>query len=738
VKLGFDALYGKDLSMNRRHFMKLGAAAATSIGSPAHSAPPAAWMIENEHFSLSLDPSTGALSSVLVKRNRSELIGEKRLLANFRLCLPLPDYQCNYIEGLDQKPVAVDRTGAGFTVRFSGMKSEKGEYSIDLSYTIALENDEVRFRAQLTNKSEYPISEFWFPRIGGWTEFGSRDALLAVPGYTSCAHNISLFKKFPGARGLGAEAAEFSADYPGMPMPWWEMYDASHDTGLHLAYHDKTCRYSTFHTYLIPDTSGGTDAWLTNDQAAGDPVGLVFSHVRYPFIGPGEVFDTGEFVIGVHQGDWHQGSLSYRRWFLENFPFDKSRSWLRRQSMWFSSIIYQPEDKMIADYKTYDRWARDAEECGINCHELIGWNKGGLERDYPEYYPEPRLGGWEGYKALQKSIKSRGARCLTFVNYNILDSVGEEFPELKQYARQDQFGSYPRWFGWGESTLIARKSLSVRRHVLASVVPGFQNLLESRFLKLVEAGADGFQIDKTVGGAALDWNPLNTRKPDEALCEGLVQAIHSLLEKCRTINPSFCIASESGLDRMIPDIDVYYRATSGYTISPLRYVFPEWTAVQHVSRPRDFRAINGAVLTGAVICVEPSSYQGTIADPHYRDLARYLREIERIRQELASIIFLGRFYDDQGAELTSLEVQGDKALSSEVRYAVHGDSAGVRRAIVVANNSDAPRTYGWKFSHRYVNAAKLYVPFKPMQDVSSGSALEIEGSGLHILVEASG
>jgi hypothetical protein len=189
---------------------------------------------------------------------------------------------------------------------------------------------------------------------------------------------------------------------------------------------------------------------------------------------------------------------------------------------------------------------------------------------------------------------------------------------------------------------------------------------------------------------------------------------------------------------MIPDIDVYYRATSGYTISPLRYVFPEWTAVQHVSRPRDFRAINGAVLTGAVICVEPSSYQGTIADPHYRDLARYLREIERIRQELASIIFLGRFYDDQGAELTSLEVQGDKALSSEVRYAVHGDSAGVRRAIVVANNSDAPRTYGWKFSHRYVNAAKLYVPFKPVKDVSSGSALEIEGSGLHILVEASG
>ena len=247
-----------------------------------------------------------------------------------------------------------------------------------------------------------------------------------------------------------------------------------------------------------PTPAGGTDAWLTSEQAAGAPVGLVFSHVRYPFIKSGEVFDTGEFIIRVHRGDWHQGSLFYRKWFLEHFPFDKSGSWLRRQSSWFSSIIYQPEDRIVADYKTYDRWAKDAEEFGIRCHELIGWNKGGLERDYPEYYPEPKLGGWEGYRALLRSIKSRGSRCLTFVNYNILDSAGEEYKRaLKPYTRQDQFGSTPNWMAWGESTLIARKGLSVRRHLLASVVPPLQDLLEKRFLQLVEAGADGFQIDKT-------------------------------------------------------------------------------------------------------------------------------------------------------------------------------------------------------------------------------------------------
>jgi hypothetical protein len=723
--------------MNRRNFIKLGAAAGMLMGAQANSAEPPNWTIENEHFSLSLDPACGALSSLVVKRNRSELIGEKRLLANFRICLPLPDYQCNYIEGSTQKPATIHRTSSGFNVHFSNLQSEKGEYPLDLSYTISLADDEVRFRARLINKSDHPVSEFWFPRIGGWTEFGGRDALLAVPGYVACAHNVSLFRQYPGRRGLGAEAAEYSTDYPGIAMPWWEIYDAANDVGLYLGYHDATCRFGTFHTYLVPTTSGDTDAWLTREQAAGAPVGLVFSHVRYPFIKSGEVFDTGEFILRVHQGDWHQGSLFYREWFIEHFPFDKSGSWLRRQSTWFSSIIYQPEDRIIADYKTYDQWAKDAEGFGIKCHELIGWSKGGLERDYPEYYPEPKLGGWDGYKALLRSIRSRGARCLTFVNYNVLDSDGEEYKgSLRNYAREDQFGGTPNHMAWGESTLIARKGFSVHQHVLASVVPPLEELLEQRFVRLAEAGADGFQIDKTVGGCALDWNPLNTRKPDEALCEGLVRAIASVLVKCRTVNPEFCLASEAGLDRMIPYVDVYYRAASENTISPLRYVFPEWTAVQHVSTPRDFRGINGAVLTGAVICVEPASYQGTLADPLYRDLARYVSEIEKIRQELAPLIFLGKFYDNQGAQVTAAEGQPGKPLSPDVLFAVHGDSTGQRRALVVANHSSEVRKYEWKFTHRQVEKAKLYAPFEKAKEVASVNPLEISGPGLHILVEA--
>ena len=363
---------------------------------------------------------------------------------------------------------------------------------------------------------------------------------------------------------------------------------------------------------------------------------------------------------------------------------------------------------------------------------MIGWHKGGLERDYPDYFPEEKLGGREGYRRLLQSIKGRGKRCLSFVNYNILDSSTEEYrKKLKPLAHQDQFGNIPNRMAWGESTLIARKALSVHRHVLASVTPQLKKILEGYFLERVKDGADGFQIDKLCVGSTLDFNPLNTRKPDVALCEGLVEGIAELLAKCRRINPDFCLASECAQDRMLPYIDVYYRSAGGTDISPLRYVFPEWTAVQHVSAPRDFRGVNGAVLTGAVICLEPDGYQTTLADPKYKDLGNYIREVERLRHELAEIIFLGNYFDNTEASVTC-----STAAPGAIHFTVHGHRQTNQRAIVVVNISDHPHTYRWRFSHRDVSQARLYAPFEEAKAITPATTVEIKPVGLHILVEA--
>ena len=722
-------------------------------------------VLENDNLRLEIEKKSGAITSFYCKTNGSELIGEKRLAANFRISLPLPDYQANYIDGMAQTPDLVEQHGETVKVKFSGLKSDMGDYPIDLEYSIILKEDYVSFKSSLTNNHELPITEFWFPRLGGWDRFGdNRDAKLATPNYhTDSKHSISLFKHFPGGRGLGCEAAEWSIDYPGMVMPWWDIYDEASDMGLYLGYHDTIFRLSTWHTYLKPNASGERDPWLSPEQAAGEPVGLVFSHVRYPFVHSGETLESGEFIVRVHTGDWHTGSLYYRDWFMHHFPFDKSASWLRKEQAWFTSIIYQPEDKIIADYKTYEQWTRDAQKYGINCFELIGWDKGGLERDYPVYQPEEKLGGREGFRKLLKSIDENGGRCLVFNNYNILDQNTDWYKEeLYKYKQQDLFGEQPNWMAWGQSTLMARKRMNVRYHVRSSITPEIEKILSDQFLELVRDGAHGFQIDKVCVASVLDMNPINTMKPDVALCEGLVHAIDRLYKQCQELNPDFYMASEFGHDRLLPYFDVGYRNAIRNQISTLRYVFPEWTSCQHVSAPRDFRGVNSAVLTGSVICIEPDTYQGSLDQPIYHDLAEYIKEIIRIRTELAETIFLGDYFDDQGAEIEMLAKTGtdqtDNTKESNLAdpgampgvgagstgtkkdpgsliFKVHGNRETGQRAMVIVNDSPDPVSYNWSFTHKDVKTATLYRPFQEALTVKTGEPVEIAGDGLHILVE---
>jgi len=691
-------------------------------------------ILENDQIRLKVDTRSGAINSFHIKGNNCEMIGEPALICNFRINLPLKDYQANYIDGMLQTPKQVVKIGNSIVVEFSGLSSDKGIYPIDLSYTITLYPDYVSFKSRLTNHFNQPAAEFWFPRLGGWTQFGNnRDAMLATPNYNqNSKHDISMFRNYPGNRGLGSEAAEWYQHYPGMVMPWWDLYDPESGLGLYLGYHDTKFRFSTWHTYLMPDNSGERDAWLTPENAGGKPVGLIFSHVRYPFIKDGETLESGEFIIRIHQGDWHDGSLFYRKWFLEHFPFDKSDSWLRKESSWFTSIIYQPEDKIIADFKTYGEWTRDAQKYGINCFELIGWNNGGLERNYPIYQPEEKLGGRKGFQELLKSIKGNGGKCLVFNNYNILDQNTEWYKtELFKFKQQDQFGQQNIWMGWGESTFLARSALSVRYHVRASITPEIEKILADQFLDLVRDGADGFQMDKVCVAAALDFNPLNNLKPDLALCEGLVQAIDRLYRQCKAINPDFRMGSEFGYDRLLPYFDVGYRNSSRNEISALRYVFPEWTSCNHISTPRDFRGVNGAVLTGAVICVEPESYQGSLDQPLYRDLAEYIREINRIRGELAPYIFTGNYFDNQGASIK--EIPG--TTTGRLIYKVHGNRETAKRAIVVVNGSGDSVQYNWTFTHRDIRKAVLYSPFHAPEVVIAGQPVVIPEDGLHILVE---
>jgi hypothetical protein len=189
------------------------------------------------------------------------------------------------------------------------------------------------------------------------------------------------------------------------------------------------------------------------------------------------------------------------------------------------------------------------------------------------------------------------------------------------------------------------------------------------------------------------------------------------------------MAAESGIDRYLPYFAVGYRNAKANAIASLRYVFPEWTSAIHIFYPRDFRGVNSAILSGAVVCVEPEEYQASLKQPIYKDLAEYLKETDRIREELNDLIFMSKFYDNQGAFIN------ETGSAGALLYKVHGHNKTDQRTIVVANNKTAPTTYIWKFLHKDVKEALLYSPFEKVRTVKQGETMNIKGEGLHILVE---
>jgi hypothetical protein len=356
--------------------------------------------------------------------------------------------------------------------------------------------------------------------------------------------------------------------------------------------------------------------------------------------------------------------------------------------------------------------------------ELLGWDKGGIERDYPEYIPDERLGGWDAYRRVIERVAAADGNLLTFVNYQVLDACSPAYEqELHRFRRMDSFGQTENWMSWGESTLKASSGADSRRHVPASpAVPGFRELLDAYLVELVRAGSSGLQIDKLTVSGQLDFNPAHTRDPDVAMCEDLVQAIAGLLGQCRAIRPEVAFAGEAGSDRYVPLLDVFYRSATDRDISPLRYAFPEWTSCVHTGLALDRCSVNAAVMLGAVLVIEPLTYQAPLHDPRYAPALAYVTAVLALRRRFLDRIFLADYLDRGDVRLS--------ASGTEVDFRVHARTSDGARSVVVVNRARDARSY--ELAGLGDGQLWIHTPFA--EPVPFGGAAVIDGEGLHVLV----
>lgn len=654
-------------------------------------------VVETPQATLRLSEQSGDLVGLHWKNPDLEVIQEPRLGENFRILLPQKGYEANYFNSRDQHVSRIETGADGIVCSYDSLRNERETAPLKVRYRIQAVDGQIHFSIAVDNPTDRLLAEVMYGIVGGQQGIGNRlDTESMVPGSNS---NLSpvLFSRFrPGYFGGGGnfgipyDAMSFTYPYA-MSMGWIDIYNSKSGIGYYYANQDAETRLTLLNVELHPYAKGAEieDNWPSGSELLdGEPEGLTMGWVNLPYLSNG-TFTSGPVALEVHKGDWHQASSIYRSWFDQHFTVRRAPDWLRKENAWQSIILSNSEDVVAHRFTELPKLAADAKKYGITTFEILGWDIGGIDRGYPQYQPDPRLGTPEEFRDALAKMRAMGVHPLIFTNVDVADTATPLFrDQLRQYAVEGRWAPDWHMLGWGEGTIGARAGLSPSNMTLVSPAhPEFRKMEMDQYLQLVRDGADGFQIDKSNGSGLLDFNKQLPVSPDKSLFAGNLETFAELLPAARAINPDFALAGEVWSDRALPYIDVSYMRMGTIDIgSPvLKYTFPEWTATIFGTTPGDYNEMNNGMRYGFVWDLAPRHYNASVDEPLTRPLARYVSELIRIRKQYEDLLFLGRFNDTMGAT-----VKG----GPDIRYSVFKSlqAGNASQACVVVNFGSAPET----------------------------------------------
>jgi hypothetical protein len=649
------------------------------------------------------------------------LIQEPRLAENFRLLLPLPHWRGHYVLGKDQQLSDWSTEGSVCRLTWNGLTSEAGEFDIMVTQTIRLEGDDVTFSVDITNQSPYVIEEVFTMALGGIANPAERlDWRLHFAQGNGQGHEWTFFEAFPGTY-LGPAHPVWTAMYHGeLSMPWIDLYHHGERKGVYVGNHDTKIRQSCVWMQLYPSTVYGGSDWeqfWPHPATTGDhPVGVTLAWNNFPFIAPAEQWAGPPIVFHFHSGTWWAAADYFRAWYDAHWAIDKAGSWLAEADAWQSTIISYPEGTIGFRFCDLPQMARDALSYGIRVLQIDGWDVGGIDRDYPYYTPDPRLGTWTELEAALSECAALGVKVLLFSNLQWINLETEWYQrELHRYAVRDPFGNLRNAMGWEYNTTLGLRNQTICRMVVANPSrPEFQQIILEQLQNIVRLGAAGTQIDKLGGMADIDYAADSPAPRDTAIPQGIVETLQAYFHQATQADPQFRLASEVHWDRAVPFIDASYsRFFSRDHLPTFGHTFPEYRQSCCITGDWDFGLVNNCLRFGHIINVEGRCLHGTAAA--VPTLSRYVAEALRTRRVLWDVLWRSTL-----VEPTLVDVTGPP----EVLYGLHQSWDGPRQALVL--NHFERRDPRVTINHRQgVAAARIFRPFQEPSAISLPAELVV-------------
>lgn len=590
----------------------------------------------------------------------------------------------------DEQTAQITTSGNSGKISYEKLKFNDQELDISLSIEISVENEAYYFTATIDNaEAEWVVREFKMPDI---------DHLQSPEGPLTLYWPNGLGERFTDPVTFGRRGLTYPSG--SATMEWFTV--ENEQGGMYIASHDP----ERFSKRIIVSAED-------DDESYGATI------IQFPFCKEKMVLPS--IVIQPYEGDWHTAARIYRNWYDTQLTHYPTPEWVRRSSGWLLTILKQQNGDVMWSYDDMEKLCDVTDEWNLDVIGLFGWAHGGHDYLYPDYFPDPLMGGTDKLKAALKLARERGKRTILYTNGQLMD-VSTDF---YRYNGNDVMAIDERRRPYVGPI---RKFNSTTPVVFAKGCMGAERW-QQRMMELAEQayalGADGILYDQVgVVGPALCFNEHHLHNsPSTAYTTYRYDMLKKIADHMRQKDPDFIVMSEGVIDAFRESVPFSHGWGEGFNFSNpfmlagveelrsqndlvmnqsnafpelFRYTFPEHVLTQrHATPMQDRQYANYACLYGLRHELE-SRYQADVRylvdneipddhaydDPAYytpdvplmqsispEEAKNYMHTLLGFERNFQHILWDGNFIDTDGI---AVEGEGIKAKGYK-----NGDQIGV-------------------------------------------------------------
>jgi hypothetical protein len=556
---------------------------------------------------------------------------------------------------------------------YDRLRSIDGDLAITLIITATLVGDEVRFDVDLANQSDVLIKELQCPLVGNCAI--TPDQALITTAYGGCRYPDA--KRHVRDRFNATHHPYTNEDfgglqvqnlYPGFTAACNCFVFAGDQEGLYFGSHDETFR-NTIHLWRV----------LGDNLEAG--------FAKHLFLKPGEAARIEGFVLSPYSGSWHAAADKYSAWAHTWFKTLPKPQWIENFHGWQRLIMKHQNGEVLFPYDAMPRIFADGKQAGIDALFMFAWWPGGMDRMYPDYVPDPEMGGEQALRAnIRKFQDQLGGSVILYASGRLLDRESDFFKQHgTRLAIKTRTGAEAR-----DAYLFSNRSTYERLYGAVELTPvcldceEWVRVLEHIIDLAADYGCKGVFFDQLGLQEYPCFDPNHGHPvPYVTQTQGKRRVIERLRNHARARNPQMAFGVEVFADAVGQFFDFHhglyhqnYITSEDYQakgVKPrvagfvdwMRYSFPEVIISDRDVRDEvDFeRRVNLALMMGLIHDVEIYRCRRTIAQtPRYQE---HLGRINALRDRWHDLLVRGTYRDTLGFKIDNPEAEARCFISGQ-------------------------------------------------------------------------